>query len=154
MVQAKKKGSQFERDVAKKYIEYEIDKNATRMPLSGADEYLKGDIRHAHPMPLPKFVDECKAGKNIEWQKWWKQTKEQCHVGEEPLLHFKKDYQEPLSLVKTDTLFELMGQLVSLYNENEDLKNGTNTSSGIDERQIQYSAKNIKEMANKILKEF
>ncbi len=150
MTQVKKKGNRYEAEIAKKYVDYEVDPKATRMPMSGADVYLKGDIRHVHREPLPRFVDECKSGKRISWYEWWQQTKGQCHTGEEPLLHFKKDYKESLTLLKTDTFFEIIGQLVALYDEQQKTPD---QRSGVNSRQLQYDAKTIKDKANKILRE-
>lgn len=115
MSKAKDKGSDYERWVAKKYVEYGIDASATRMPLSGADEYLKGDIRHAHLECIPyRFIDECKRQETISWSEWWRQAKSQAGNHSEPVLHFKKSHEDSLTLIRTDTYFGLLSTIVEL----------------------------------------
>lgn len=120
---AKAKGSKYERDVAALYVEFGIDPKAGRMPLSGADKFLKGDIRKAHNTALEfRFIDEVKRQENLAIPLWWKQAVSQCTIGEEPLLHFKQNSGEALSVIRTRTLFSLMGRIVELTKENMDLK--------------------------------
>lgn len=117
---AKQKGSKYEREIAQLYVEFGIDPNAGRMPLSGASNFLKGDIRKAHNAALEyRFVDEVKRQENLAIPIWWKQAVSQCTIGEEPLLHFKKNDMEGLSILRTRTLFSLMGKIVYLTNQLE-----------------------------------
>lgn len=116
----KSKGSGYEREIAKLYVEFGIDPNCQRMPLSGASEHLKGDIHKAHNTALEyRFVDEVKRQENLAIPQWWRQAVSQCTIGEEPLLHFKQNNQEGLSVIRTRTLFSLMGKIVELYNQTE-----------------------------------
>ena len=109
------KGQDYERWLSKLYIDYGIDKCATRMPMSGADQYMKGDIRHGHPVCIPfKFIDEAKRQENISWYEWWNQTKRQCGQSEEPVLHFKKSHEDSLTVIKTETFFSLLGTIIEL----------------------------------------
>lgn len=148
----KAKGSKFEREIAKKYVEYDICKNAMRQPLSGAIENLKGDINHSHNVAIPfKFIDECKNQETVSIHKWWRQTLNQCGIGEEPVLHFKKNNTEPLTIIRTETFFSLLGEIVSLYNEKSPEVTPPSDYKKVEAlNKIKYGIKMIKENINKL----
>lgn len=146
----KQKGSGYEREIAKLYVEFGIDPNCQRMPLSGAMEHLKGDIHKAHNIALEyRFVDEVKRQENLAIPQWWRQALSQCTVGEEPLLHFKQNNQEGLSVIRTRTLFSLLGKIVTLYNQKE-LVGELVTDDSRDIKNALYQIKFIKDAIRKV----
>lgn len=116
----KAKGSKYERDLAKMFKDYGIDKRASRMPLSGAAENLKGDlyIRHDEAIPF-KFVHEAKRQETIKIPEWWKQAVEQAGFGTEPVLHFKRSHRESLTVIRTTTFLSLLKTILDLTYEKE-----------------------------------
>lgn len=119
----REKGRKYEREMAKKFVDFGIDKNAMRQPLSGAIENLKGDLNIAHNVAIPfKFVHECKAQSTINIHQWWEQAKQQAGEFNEPVLHFKRDYKESLTVLKTDTYLTLLAEIIRLYNDLENHK--------------------------------
>lgn len=132
---AKQKGSEYEREISRLYVEYGIDPKSTRMPLSGADSVLKGDVRHAHDNAIPfRFVDECKRQERINIPEYWKQTLVQCGFGEEPVLHFRQNHQESLTIIRTATFMTLLKTIMDLtYSEERAEK-----KEGWDNKNAQY----------------
>ena len=149
MNKAKQKGSKYERDIAKMYVDYGIDKKATRMPLSGADVYLKSDIRHAHDQAIPfRFIDECKRQEKISVDKWWRQVKSACTEFEEPVLHFKKSHFDSLTVIKTETFMTLLKTIMDLsYGEQREEKR-----QEWDNRQAENKLRMIKDLSNQVIK--
>lgn len=149
MKTAKQKGSGYERDIAKMYVEYGIDQKATRMPLSGADAYLKGDIRHSHDVAIPfRFVDEAKRQENLAIPAWWRQTISQCGFGEEPVLHFRQNNQESLTVIRTTTFMSLLKTIMDLsYGEKREGDGCVHTQ---DLWKLKTAAKNIKEYLKEV----
>ena len=114
----KAKGSRLEHKVAALYRHYDIDKDAKRMPLSGAIPGLKGDIFK----PADKlFVDECKNQEKVKLWEWWEQTKSQAKGLQKPVLHVSGNYREVLTIMKVDDYMHLRACEKQL----EELLNGT-----------------------------
>ena len=63
---SKAKGSAYEQKIAAR-LSSEFGKEFRRVPLSGAIDYLKGDIWTPHDTAWWPYAIECKHYKNIEW---------------------------------------------------------------------------------------
>jgi hypothetical protein len=100
----KQKGSRLERFVAEAYRHHGIDKDAKRMPLSGAFDGLKGDIFKPHDK---EWVDECKNQEKVKLWEFWEQAKSQARGLQRPLLHVSGNYREVLTVMKLDDYMHL-----------------------------------------------
>lgn len=99
---SKAKGSAFEAKIAKLFTE-EFDKDFKRVPLSGALEWMKGDIICIQDTAWFPYTIECKHYKEINWNslltakstemyKFWEQTLREAEVmKKKPLLVFRWD---------------------------------------------------------------
>ena len=97
---SKIKGSAYEAKI-KRYLNSHLDIEFERMPLSGAIEYLKGDIWTPHDTAAWPYCIECKHYKDIQWNnlltakttdllQFWKQTVREAKVmRKKPLLIFR-----------------------------------------------------------------
>lgn len=99
---AKDKGSRLERLVAEQLRRSGLDPKASRMPLSGADSHLKGDVRTELP-----YTIECKNTERIQLWKSWEQAREQSHY-HPPLLCVTSNYRPVLAVMDLDTLVHLL----------------------------------------------
>lgn len=99
---AKAKGSAFERKIAEALRRSGLDPNAGRMPLSGADSHLKGDVRTELP-----YTIEAKCQERVQLWKWWEQAKEQAHYNP-PLLFVSANYRPTLAIMDIETLVNLL----------------------------------------------
>ena len=63
---SKIKGSAYEAKI-KRYLNSHLDIEFERMPLSGALEYLKGDLWTPHDTAAWPYCIECKHYKEIQW---------------------------------------------------------------------------------------
>ena len=63
---SKIKGSAYEAKI-KRYLNSQFDIEFERMPLSGAIEYLKGDLWTPHDTAAWPYCIECKHYKEIQW---------------------------------------------------------------------------------------
>lgn len=117
----RQKGKRFEREIAGTYRSTGLDPTAQAMPMSGGMEFHKGDIlkRHDH-----EFVDECKHIEKINIWKCWAQTESQAHGQQRPVLHIKRNYGLPVSVIRTSDYFDLRLEVKQLREENERLHNG------------------------------
>lgn len=107
----KAKGSRLEKEIAKMYRR-KLFPRATRMPMSGAMMFHKGDIFKGE---RDFWLDECKNQETWKVHEWWEQTCNQCGAYEKPVLHMSRNYQqEPLTLMKTRDYFELREELFDL----------------------------------------
>lgn len=97
---AKAKGSRAERKVAEALRK--VDPNAGRMPLSGADSHLKGDVRTDLP-----YTFEVKAQERVQLWKFWEQAVEQAHYAS-PVLCITANYRPLVAVVSMDTLVHLL----------------------------------------------
>ena len=97
---SKIKGSAYEAKI-KRYLNTHLDIEFKRMPLSGAIEYLKGDLWTPHDTAAWPYCIECKHYKNIQWNNlltakttdllnFWRQTEREAEVmKKKPLLIFR-----------------------------------------------------------------
>ena len=97
---SKIKGSAYEAKI-KRYLNAHLDIEFKRMPLSGAIEYLKGDIWTPHDTAAWPYCIECKHYKDIQWNnlltakttdllQFWRQTVREAEVmRKKPLLIFR-----------------------------------------------------------------
>lgn len=107
----RQKGKRFERDIAALYRHHHIDDTAQPMPMSGALEFHKGDILKKQDN---EFVDECKNAETVKLWDWWKQAKSQARGLQIPVLHIKRNLTEPVTVISTDTYFQLRLELKQL----------------------------------------
>jgi hypothetical protein len=107
----RQKGKRFEREIAALYRHHHIDDSAQAMPMSGAMEFHKGDILKKHDY---EFVDECKNQETTKLYEWWGQAKSQAYGQQKPVLHIKRNLTEPLSVISTDTYFQLRLEIKQL----------------------------------------
>lgn len=99
---SKAKGSAFEAKIAKQLSE-EFGKEFRRVPLSGALDWMKGDIIVIKDTAWFPYCIECKHYKEIQWNNFltskttnmysfWEQTVREAEVmGKNPLLIFRWD---------------------------------------------------------------
>ena len=89
---SKRKGSQYERDIAKRFQErYGVE--LKRTPQSGgfakkcdlADDY-RGDITIVDTKQMLLLHIECKSQKTLSIPKWIKQAEEDCPKGRRPII--------------------------------------------------------------------
>lgn len=99
---AKRKGQRLEQQVAKRLRERGVDPTAGRMPLSGGDTHLKGDIRTDLP-----YCFECKNTERIRFWESWQQAAEQAHY-HPPVLCISANHRPTLAVVELDTLIDLL----------------------------------------------
>jgi hypothetical protein len=97
---SKAKGSAYEQKIATR-LTSEFGKEFRRVPLSGAIDYLKGDIWTPHDTAWWPYAIECKHYKNIEWNnlltskttdmlEFWRQAVREGEVmKKKPLLIFR-----------------------------------------------------------------
>lgn len=97
----KAKGTRLENDVAEAYRDFNIDKTARRMPLSGAMSHFKSDIYKRYD---DAWVDECKNHETINLRKFWQQTIDQSRL-KTPVLHISSNYR-PIITVLAQADFE------------------------------------------------
>ncbi len=106
---AKIKGSGFERKVAERLRHFGIE--AKRMPLSGADSHLKGDI-YAPGFP---YAIECKKQETFKLWAFWEQAVAQAFGLRKPLLVHSANDRPVMVTMAIETFLEL-------YRENKDLR--------------------------------
>jgi hypothetical protein len=106
----KAKGCRLEKEIAKLYAR-KLFPRATRMPMSGAMQYHKGDIFKG---VYDEWVDECKNQEKVKLWEWWQQAKDQCGHYQKPLLHISRNYSENLTVMRTDDYFELRETIADL----------------------------------------
>ena len=97
---SKIKGAAYEAKI-KRYLNSQFDIEFERMPLSGAIEYLKGDLWTPHDTAAWPYCIECKHYKEIQWNNlltakttdllnFWRQTIREAEVmRKKPLLIFR-----------------------------------------------------------------
>lgn len=100
----KQKGSRKEREVAGMYRHYGIDKDAKRMPLSGAFDGLKGDIFKPHDRG---WVDEVKNQEKVKLWEWWEQAKMQARGLQKAVLHISGNHRPTLTVMRIEDYFYL-----------------------------------------------
>ena len=97
---SKIKGTAYEAKI-KKYLNSHLNIEFERMPLSGAIEYLKGDLWTPHDNAAWPYCIECKHYKDIQWNnlltakttdllQFWRQAVREAEVmKKKPLLIFR-----------------------------------------------------------------
>jgi hypothetical protein len=108
----KAKGNRLERKIAEMYRRYDIDKKATRMPMSGAMTHFKGDILKPNDYA---YVDECKNQERVELWKWWEQAQSQASGAQIPLLHISGNNRPILTVMSAEAYFDLRREILDLY---------------------------------------
>lgn len=115
---SRRKGSRFEREVAKILSEW-WGAEFARTPLSGgfATKSFRDDWNAAGDLVTPDstfpFCVECKNNESWDFNQlltsdksalcaWWKQTVEECSEGLEPLLIFTRNYQPTYFMMRRD----------------------------------------------------
>ena len=110
------KGSNFERKIAKDLREAGLDKNARRMPASGAVEDLKSDIHTSLPIHI-----ECKRQETWNVDKFYEQALNGKKQNEIAIVVMKKNNKQTMAFLAWKDLLYLMqlaqetGQFVSEY---------------------------------------
>ena len=97
---SKIKGTAYEAKI-KRYLNSHLNIEFERMPLSGAIEYLKGDLWTPHDTAAWPYCIECKHYKDIQWNnlltakttdllQFWRQAEREAEVmKKKPLLIFR-----------------------------------------------------------------
>ena len=97
---SKIKGTAYEAKI-KRYLNSHLDIEFERMPLSGAIEYLKGDLWTPHDTAAWPYCIECKHYKDIQWNnlltakttdllQFWRQAEREAEaMKKKPLLIFR-----------------------------------------------------------------
>ena len=114
---SKAKGSAYEQKIAI-LLSKEFDVEFRRVPLSGAIDYLKGDIWTPHDTAWWPYCIECKHYKEIQWNNlltskttnifgFWEQTLREADVmKKKPLLLFRWDRSKDFAAYDDDTEVE------------------------------------------------
>lgn len=115
----REKGNKAERKVAELYRRYDIDKQATRMPMSGAMAWHKGDINKPNDYA---YVDEVKCQETVKFWAWWEQAVSQATNGRIPLLHITANNRPILTVMTVETYMDLRKEIKDLEEIIEDLE--------------------------------
>jgi len=92
----------LENKIAQMYREIDIE--AKRMPLSGADSMLKGDI---YKRVYDGWVDECKNQEKVKLWEWWEQAESQCSHNQKPVLFISGNHRPILAVMRAEDYFQL-----------------------------------------------
>jgi len=111
----KAKGCRAERAVAEAYRHYGIDPKASRMPMSGAMMWHKGDIWKPNDH---EYVDEVKNQEKVSLWAWWAQAESQASGLQIPLLHITRNNSPILTVMKLDSYMNLRKTIKDLENAN------------------------------------
>ena len=107
----KAKGNRAERKVAEAYRRYDIDPKASRMPMSGAMAWHKGDIWKPGDY---KYVDEVKCQETVKFWAFWQQAQEQVKMGQVPVLHITGNNRPILTVLDMEDYMDLRKQVMDL----------------------------------------
>ena len=99
----KRKGDRLERKVAALIRHKGLDPKARRMPLSGAWDHLPGDIYTSLP-----YSFEIKNTERIKIWEFWDQTKNQCPMGQVPVLAVSSNNRPILAVLDFEYLLDLL----------------------------------------------
>lgn len=105
----KNKGSRLERKVAQKIRLSGLDKEATRMPLSGAAFSLETDIKTKLP-----FAFECKNQEKVKLWEWWEQAERGRKPFKPPVLVISANYRTEIAVMKFDDWLNLVQEIEDL----------------------------------------
>lgn len=98
----KEKGRKLELKFAKMLREYGLDKNASRMPLSGGSWAFRSDIKTTLP-----YRFECKNQETVRIWEWWDQTYEQRGY-KTPVLVFSGNYRPIMVAMLADDFLAIL----------------------------------------------
>ncbi len=107
----KEKGSRAERKVAEAYRHYGIDPQATRMPMSGAMAWHKGDINKPNDY---RYVDEVKCQETIKFWPFWEQAVSQATNERIPILHITSNNRPIVTVMSLETYMDLRKTIMDL----------------------------------------
>lgn len=110
---ARQKGSNFEREIAKKLKNIGID--AKRVPMSGALSWLKGDVCEFNT--IYPHIHECKFHEALSINTWWDQAADEAKNGEVPVLHFTSSYKPVYSMLTSEDFDEMVFAYEKLHKE-------------------------------------
>lgn len=108
----KAKGNRAERAVAEAYRRYDIDPKATRMPMSGAMAWHKGDIHKPNDY---QYIDEVKNQERIQFWAWWEQAKSQASMSQTPVLHITSNNRPIITCMDMEDYMNLRAELKQAY---------------------------------------
>jgi Holliday junction resolvase len=108
---AKAKGQRAEREVARLYRHYKIDEQATRMPMSGAMAFHKGDILKPNDY---QYLDEVKNQERVKLWEWWEQAKAQATHNRVPVLHITANHRPILTVLAVEDYMQLRKEINDL----------------------------------------
>ena len=139
----KQKGSRGEYEIAAMY-QKKLNPHAGRMPLSGAIEYLKGDIKK----PIyDGWTDEVKYQEAYHVEKWFNQAKDQAGTTSKPVLHYRRNNEEWTTVVRTKDYFGIREELYDYEQVSEEPKIDMRGKS-----QFLWIINQIKDLLNKLKK--
>ena len=105
----KAKGKRLEKYLAKRIREKGLDKDAKRMPMSGAIEGFKSDI-FTH---LP-FTFEAKNQEKVALWEWWNQAKAQEAPYRPAVLVVGGNYRPALAVIDLETFLNMILEIKQL----------------------------------------
>jgi hypothetical protein len=112
MKHAKEKGSRLERKIAQKIRLSGLDKEATRMVLSGAAFGLETDIRTKLP-----YAFECKNQETVKLWAWWEQAEKGRKPFKPPVLVVGGNYRPQLAVMLFDDWLNILKEVEDLKHE-------------------------------------
>jgi Holliday junction resolvase len=98
----KEKGSRLERKVAQLIREKGLDKNARRMPLSGAFPHLQADIYTSLPVHI-----EAKNQERVRLWEWWQTVRAKSKFGKDPVLCISANNRPIIAVIDYEYLLNL-----------------------------------------------
>jgi Holliday junction resolvase len=110
---SKQKGNRLEYEVAKFY-QRKLDKDARRMPTSGALSNYKSDILKRLK---DDWVDECKSRAKMSIYDLWKQAQDQAGEFKKPVLYIKANNKPILAVIRIEDYFDMREELEDYRNK-------------------------------------
>jgi hypothetical protein len=102
-MKSKTKGLLLELKVAKSIRRKGLDKNAKRMPRSGAFPHFREDIYTVLPLHI-----ECKNQEKVHLWEWWDEARYRAIYSKNPVLVIGGDNRPLLAVVDLDFLLNLL----------------------------------------------
>lgn len=106
---AKAKGARLENWVASELRSSGADKDAKRMPGSGAFQFFKGDIYTKLP-----YSFECKNQETAKVWDWYEQARRDASGLEKPIVIFSRNHSQPMALLSAKDLIDLIAEIEDL----------------------------------------
>lgn len=100
----KQKGSGFELEIAQSLRESGLDKEAKRMPLSGAMYGFESDVFTNLPISI-----ECKRQETTKFKEWYTQAENEVSKSKIPVVVWRENNGVPFVFLKWSDLLEIMG---------------------------------------------